>query len=987
MTKQDVNDGVWLDMTQALNNGEQRLNSALENYRKDLFILHDSPPVLSFEQQYISGALPNEQAATEVNEQKAQQMFIALMKQSREIDQVRLIDVQTGLELVKVDRTVSGQIVVIQNQLQDKSGRDYFEISKTLLENEYYISGITLNREFGQIETPIIPTLRLAMPVRVNEAPPKTILIVNINAHHLLRDLTKSIDGRFQTYLLNDKQEFLIHPDADVAFRQEFDGETNLSMFYRLSKDADSRFGIITEQNTEEKSYIYAEKKLVIASEAKPLIFNLLLSMDTQERNELIKERRIIQTIFISVVVIFLVGLLVFFNLYMKRKAQLTRAQSEYKAIIEGTNDAIISISVANKVTTVNNAALSLFSKTRGDFENKYFDDFVFFQNFSMKSLINDVVSSKKAVSTDVVYSSPSGEKQLTLNASPVSLSDGDVEGVAVIFSDVTARFEAKQKIETTNRSLEEQVRQRTKELNKAKKQAEATSHTKSSFISNVSHEMRTPLNGILGTLELIRAEGLNDNQLGYMNLTDISITNLSNLINDILDLSKIEAGKLEFRHENIDLLATLEDTVALFQPLTAAKGVKLHLDTAGLDILNYYGDGHRVKQVLNNLLSNAVKFTAKGSIVVVARSQIVGKRISFGCSVIDTGVGIAKVKHEQIFVAFDQGGVNTAQTYGGTGLGLSITKQLCKLMDGKIWFTSEQSKGTCFSFEISSDAGDLLTSKTAHKDPLLLGGLNILLLLDDQQEYSIVRGNIESIGGNCFNEVESNCVDIILADESLPDLSIIQEKLLAKFNGAAVWLDYCSSENRALQSSSQNKSALTKPFFMTKFCELLAPHFPQNKALQTLFANLESKIDLASIDFSGIEKGLILIADDNEINLAILRGMLEDTPFTVFTTKNGQEVIDFLNKTNKSELKVDLLLLDCNMPIMDGFECVHLIRDGQAGEENKALHVIAATADAMLGDREKCLAAGMDDYIAKPISKKVLFAHINEYWIQKQNK
>ena len=567
ITKQDVNDGVWLDMTEALNNGEQRLNSALDTYRKDLFILHDSPPILLFEERYMRDTLPGEQAAAEVNEQKAQQMFIALMKQSQEIDQVRLIDVQTGLELVKVDRTVSGQIVVIQNQLQDKSGRDYFEISKSLSENEYYISDITLNREFGQIETPITPTLRLAMPVRVNEAPPKTILIININAYYLLRGLTASIDGRFQTYLLNDREEFLIHPDANVAFRHEFDGETNLSMLYRLSEDADSRFGVFTEQNAAE-SYIYAEKKLVIASEAKPLIFNLLLSMDTQERNELIKERRVIQTIFFSVVVIFLVGLLVFFHLYMKRKAQLTRAQSEYKAIIEGTNDAIISISVANTVTTVNNAALSLFSKTRGDFQNKCFDDFVFFQHFSMKSLINDVVSSKKAVSTDVVYSSPSGEKQLTLNASPVSLSDGDVEGVAVIFSDVTAQFEAKQEIETTNRSLEEQVRQRTKELNKAKKQAEATSHTKSSFISNVSHEMRTPLNGILGTLELIRAEGLNDNQLGYMNLTDISITNLSNLINDILDLSKIEAGKLEFRHENIDLLAILEDTVALFQPL-----------------------------------------------------------------------------------------------------------------------------------------------------------------------------------------------------------------------------------------------------------------------------------------------------------------------------------------------------------------------------------------------------------------------------------
>lgn len=582
---------------------------------------------------------------------------------------------------------------------------------------------------------------------------------------------------------------------------------------------------------------------------------------------------------------------------------------------------------------------------------------------------------------TNLEVQTPSGTKFIDLNASPVSLASETVSGVAFIFRDITAQQLAEQKIATINRSLEEQVKSRTKELNEAKEEAEATSHTKSSFISNVSHEMRTPLNGIMGSLELIRGEGLNDNQLSYMNLTDVSITNLSNLVNDILDLSKIEAGKLEFRNESVDLVNILEDTLSLFQPLAAAKGLQLILSTSQLDVLQCFGDSYRIKQVLNNLLSNAVKFTTQGSIVVSARSEMKGEMMNFTCSVLDTGVGIPHSKHRQIFDAFEQGGINTSRTFGGSGLGLSITKQLCLLMNGNISFTSQRNKGSCFTFDINCAVGNMLSTESAKRNSVVLTGINVLLLLADPQEFSIVKANIESIGACCVESVDAGDIHVVLADDKMSNLSVMKNQLSQADIGKAVWVNYGNIENRSLKRESKDDLFLAKPFFTASFCQLLARSFPNNQLLQNAAEKSISQQESSMPDFSGISTGRILVADDNEINLTILRSMLEETPFTVFTAINGQEVIDFLNKTSKSGLVVDLLVLDCNMPIMDGFECTELIRDGHAGEDNKSLHIIAATADAMIGDRERCLAAGMNDYLAKPISKKALFQRIDAYW------
>lgn len=996
--KQDVNDAIFSDMTQALVVGEQQVNTELDGYRKDLFFLQDSSAVQLFEQNYTNNSDAAALGDGSMLARRVQQTFTALMKQEPAVYQVRLIDISSGIETVKVERTEDGFVDVSPNQLQDKSGRDYFELSKVLHGEEFYISSITLNREFGEIELPVTPTIRLAMPVRSDKESSKMILVMNVNANFLLQRLANLVDQRFITYLLNDNNEFLIHPRADVAFAHEFDGRTNLLSLYQLGQEMDSQFSTITAKRPDDKSNFYIDKNILFEQGTKRRSLILLLGMTTEQRAALIESRRSIQTTVIIIIVLVVIGVLIFFNLYIKRTWQLTRAQSEYKAIIDGTQDAIVSVSATTEVVTANNAALALFNISRDDIEDRFFDDLGLFGDFKLKNMIDEVVSRKQVVVADLKFQSSAGSKYLDLSASPVSLVKKVVNGVSIIFRDVTAQKEAEHKIHSINRSLEDQVKARTEELNRAKELAEATSDTKSSFISNVSHEMRTPLNGIIGSLELIRKESLSENQLSYLNLTDISITNLSNLVNDILDLSKIEAGKLEFRHESVDLTEVLEHTLALFQPLAAAKGIQLILNVAELDILQYYGDSYRVKQVLNNLLSNAVKFTAEGSIVVVARSKIVEQHITFTCSVSDTGMGIHHSKHAQIFDAFEQGGMNTSRTYGGSGLGLSITKQLCKLMDGHIEFVSARDEGSCFTFEISCDLGETLSIASAQRDVNLLGGVKFLLLLQDAQELAIVRDNIRSIGGDCVDSIdsvgaqaaimqESNIqvpnVQVIMADDGYPNLQLIRQQYRSAMNGA-IWVNYGHSGQRLLSEDMSDKLSLAKPYFNSQLYKLLAPYFANNEALQRMCAKLDAQRQIAKPDFSGIEKGRILVADDNEINLAILRGMLEETPFSVFTAKDGQEVIDFLNKTNKSNLTVDLLLLDCNMPVMDGFECTALIREGKAGENNKGLHIIAATADAMIGDRERCLAAGMDDYLAKPITREALFARIGAYWQDK---
>ena len=968
--KADVNQAIHSDMTQALAVGENDISSKLNDYRKDLFYLQAAAATQTFSNKITAQSDELENATNDVK-----QTFIALMAQEPAIDQVRLLSIEEGFELIKVDRTETGFQIIEGDQLQNKSQRDYYLSSKRLAFGDYYISPITLNREFGEIELPITPTIRLAMPVWNDAQSANTLLVINVNAAILLNSVKASIDSRFDTYLLNRNDQFLAHPKEGVAFIHEFSSDISMQTQYELRDDTNSQFIDLYPQSNEYQRKLALEKTLSLKVDSEENTLRLFVAMPVDERDVILRSQYSLQIIVMLILVMIIGGLLLFFNLYIKRKIELANTQTEYKAIIDGSLDAIISLDTHAQLLTMNKAAAKLLRIDESRVSGDSLDTVLSGIALNISDIIEDVVKRRLPLQQFVSTMDVDNIKHLQVIATPIAKEEKHIEGIALILRDITKEREAEEQIKSANKDLEKQVEERTQELNVAKNMAEAASRTKSAFISSVSHEMRTPLNGIVGSLELIKKDGLSENQLSYLNLTDISIKNLSNLVNDILDLSKIEAGKLEFRYEDIDLLETIEETMSMFQSIAVEKGISLLLDISQLTEHKVFADAYRVKQIINNLLSNATKFTHDGHIIVTPVTRVLDGNVILTCSVEDTGIGIPEARQAQMFTAFEQATINTSHTYGGTGLGLSICRQLCQLMNGNIQLTSKLDEGSKFTFEVALSKSQEDTDKFETGE--LLKGLKIALLLANNEEHACLSLNIVSLGGLVVNNLDDKGIDIVLVDEFYPNVALIKEQYESSLQKSTIWIDY-GQVSRSPRVDVNGKTAmLSKPLAMINLLPIVATIKPDNLALTSKVASLRTNMhsDFASMD--DIRGGRILVVDDNEINLAILRGMLEDTELSVFTAKNGAEAIGFLNKAGKSKLSVDLLLLDCNMPVMDGFECTQRIRDGEAGEENKNIHIIAATADAMVGDRERCLDAGMNDYLAKPINKDVLLGKV----------
>jgi PAS domain S-box-containing protein len=968
--KADVNQAIHSDMTQALAVGENDISSKLNDYRKDLFYLQAAAATQTFSNKITAQSDELENATNDVK-----QTFIALMAQEPAIDQVRLLSIEEGFELIKVDRTETGFQIIEGDQLQNKSQRDYYLSSKRLAFGDYYISPITLNREFGEIELPITPTIRLAMPVWNDAQSANTLLVINVNAAILLNSVKASIDSRFDTYLLNRNDQFLAHPKEGVAFIHEFSSDISMQTQYELRDDTNSQFIDLYPQSNEYQRKLALEKTLSLKVDSEENTLRLFVAMPVDERDVILRSQYSLQIIVMLILVMIIGGLLLFFNLYIKRKIELANTQTEYKAIIDGSLDAIISLDTHAQLLTMNKAAAKLLRIDESRVSGDSLDTVLSGIALNISDIIEDVVKRRLPLQQFVSTMDVDNIKHLQVIATPIAKEEKHIEGIALILRDITKEREAEEQIKSANKDLEKQVEERTQELNVAKNMAEAASRTKSAFISSVSHEMRTPLNGIVGSLELIKKDGLSENQLSYLNLTDISIKNLSNLVNDILDLSKIEAGKLEFRYEDIDLLETIEETMSMFQSIAVEKGISLLLDISQLTEHKVFADAYRVKQIINNLLSNATKFTHDGHIIVTPVTRVLDGNVILTCSVEDTGIGIPEARQAQMFTAFEQATINTSHTYGGTGLGLSICRQLCQLMNGNIQLTSKLDEGSKFTFEVALSKSQEDSDKFETGE--LLKGLKIALLLANNEEHACLSLNIVSLGGLVVNNLDDKGIDIVLVDEFYPNVALIKEQYESSLQKSTIWIDY-GQVSRSPRVDVNGKTAmLSKPLAMINLLPIVATIKPDNLALTSKVASLRTNMhsDFASMD--DIRGGRILVVDDNEINLAILRGMLEDTELSVFTAKNGAEAIGFLNKAGKSKLSVDLLLLDCNMPVMDGFECTQRIRDGEAGEENKNIHIIAATADAMVGDRERCLDAGMNDYLAKPINKDVLLGKV----------
>ncbi|WP_022942128.1 response regulator [Psychromonas hadalis] len=543
---------------------------------------------------------------------------------------------------------------------------------------------------------------------------------------------------------------------------------------------------------------------------------------------------------------------------------------------------------------------------------------------------------------------------------------------------------------------------QANKLLTSASETALQSSQLKGEFLASMSHEIRTPMNGVLGMLGLLLNSELNADQKHKARLAKSSAESLLVLINDILDFSKVEAGKMELDIIDFNLRDMLGDLCETMALRAQDKGVEIILDVTAIDHSMVKGDSGRLRQITTNLVSNAIKFTDQGTIKIsVETSELQGDKLLLQCHVSDTGIGVPDNKIENLFETFTQVDASTTRKYGGTGLGLAICKKLSRLMGGGIKVSSTLGEGSIFSFtaklQISQQSQRVLPEVDISK-------LKLLIVDDNPTNLEVLRGQLEHWGAEvteanngqlalelCRQQVSlyKKNFDVALLDMQMPEMDGAELGKILRSDKQFDDMKLVMMTSIASQNETQFFSDLgfnayfPKPATTSDLFKALSVVIDNGDQVMPLvthdyLASLtqETKHNNINFDKSAIK---ILLVEDNKVNQMVALGILQEFGFSADIAEDGLQALNILKK-NEGHESYQLIYMDCQMPIMDGYQTTQCIRQGDAGEQYKTMPIIAMTANAMEGERNKCLQAGMDDYISKPIDPQILESKLYQW-------
>jgi PAS domain S-box-containing protein len=638
--------------------------------------------------------------------------------------------------------------------------------------------------------------------------------------------------------------------------------------------------------------------------------------------------------------------------------SELQRQKRYYESLLESSPSAIVTVDLDATVTSWNPAAERLFGYTRDEAIGQNVDDLV----AGGTGFRQDAEQMNRDVAARGHFHSVTRRKRKDGSLVDVDVVGaridvaGEQVGLYAIYSDIS-------------------------ELQRQRREAEAATEAKSAFLATMSHEIRTPMNAVIGMTELLLGTRLDPEQRSFADVIRTSGEALLSVINDILDFSKIEAGRLDLELHPFDLRECVESAMELVAPTASEKALDLAylLDPTAPEAL--VGDAARLRQILLNLLNNAVKFTERGEVVLTIDAEPLdqgdgpGTRYRVHFAVRDTGIGIPPERLETLFESFTQLDASTTRRYGGTGLGLAISRRLTEAMGGMIWVESRVGEGSTFHFTVDASEAPSPVRSYEAETVALLQGRRVLIVDDNATNRHIARAYVESWGmvaldtGSPREAVEwvhrGDPFDAAILDMHMPELDglAVAGEIRRYRDAERLPLILLTSLGRREEASGGVLFAahLTKPIRPSQLYDALLDALGEGLTAAPLGGAEEAPAHAAP---SGLQ---ILVAEDNAVNQRLALLMLEKLGYRADVVSNGAEALQALERRH-----YDLVLMDVQMPELDGLEATRRIHERWASSRP---HIIAVTAGAMSEERERCLAAGMDDYLSKPIRIEELSA------------